>query len=283
MNITQKTICLISLISIFSISSCDSLDELSDSVDETVDQAVDEMLGISALSEDLNKTENNYNKISDIVINNKLISSSETKMTLPSSVSISFTKKRYNKTSATGGFNVTTDSYSGTISKSKFNKSSNVVKISVQNNIPKTYVNDVLVSTSGGGSGTGSGDTGTTTPLETKIVDKELNGKAYSLTTVSFNVPAGVKSMVVKTYEPNIYFRNLADLYVRRGSAPVVAGPKPPTYLPKYTWTADYISQTPNRADKICNIPSPPSGTWYVSLYGYNSDYQSQLSVTITK
>ncbi|MGA9637023.1 hypothetical protein [Flavobacterium sp.] len=278
-KILKLTVCLILLVSFFSISSCEALDDLNDTADDVVSEAVDEILGITALSEDLNKTTTNFNIISDIVINNKLVSSSEIKMTLPSIVSISFTKKRYTQTSPTGGLNLTTNSYSGTISKSKFNKASNVVKITVQNNTPTVYVNNVATTTSGSG---GTGGTGTT-PVETKLVDKDVTGKVYQLSVVSFVVPTGVKTMVVKTNEPNDYYRNLADLFLRKDSAPIVAGPKPPTYLPKYTWTADYISHTPNREVKICTISNPSSGTWYAGLYGYNSDYQSRLTVTITK
>lgn len=285
-KISKKAICVLSLLSVFFISSCEALDDLNDSVDDAVSEAVDEILGITALSEDLNKTTTNFNIISDIVINNKLVSSSEIKMTLPSVVSISFTKKRYTQTSPTGGLNLTTNSYSGTISRSVFNKKSNLVKISVQNNTPNVYINDVIVSTSssgstGGTSGTGGGS-GTTTGTTT-LSQGDISGSAYQLKVVSFIVPSGVKSMVVKTHEPNFNYRNLADLYVRKGSVPIVAGPKPPSYLPKYTWTADYYSQTPNRADKICTISNPGSGTWYVGLYGYNSDFQSYMTVTITK
>lgn len=114
-------------------------------------------------------------------------------------------------------------------------------------------------------------------------MDKDVIGTAYQLTVVSFVVPTGVKTLVVKTNEPTNNYRNLADLFLRKGSAPIVAGPKPPTYLPKYTWTADYISHTPNREVKICTISNPSAGTWYVGLYGFNSDYQSRLTVTITK
>lgn len=284
-KILKLTVCMISLVSLFSIASCESLDDLSDTVDDAVNEAADKILGITALSEDLNKTTTNYNIIADIVINNKLVSSSEVKMTLPSSVSISFIKKRYTQTSPTGGLNLTTNSYSGTILRSMFNKASNVVKIVVQNNTPIVYVNNVattITGTGGGSSGGSSGGTGTT-PVETKLVDKDVIGKAYQLTVTSFVVPTGVKTMVVKTNEPTSNYRNLADLFLRKGSAPIVAGPKPPTYLPKYTWTADYISQTPNREVKVCTISNPSAGTWYAGLYGYNSDYQSRLTVTITK
>lgn len=273
---SKLKICIISLLSIFCISSCEAIDDLNDSIDS----AIDEMLGISAFSEELDKTSSNYNIISNIVINGKTVSTSETKMTLPTSVSISYNKKRYTLTGSM--WNITTNSYSGTISRSMFNKTSNVVKIAMQNNNPTVYVNNVAASSGGTGGTGGSGGTGGTTG-ETKLVDRDVTGKAYQLIVVSFAVPTGVKTMVVKTNEPTNNYRNLADLFLRRGSAPIVAGPKPPTYLPKYTWTADYISHTPNREVKICTISNPSSGTWYAGLYGFNSDFQSRLTVTITK
>lgn len=278
-KITQTKICIISLISIFAFSSCDALDDLNESIDETAEEVVDEVLGIRALSEDLDKTSSNYNVISEFKLNDSYVSSSEIKMTLPSSVPISFTKKRYTLTGSR--WDIVTNTYSGTISRSFFNKSSNLVKILVQNNNPTVYVNDVVATSGNGGSGGNGG--GTSTPSESKLVDQDFSGKAYELKTLSFTVPTGVKTMVVKTYEPTIYYRNLADLYVRYGTAPLVVGPKPPTYLPKYSWTTDYYSQTPNRGDKICTISNPKSGTWYVGFYGYNSDYDAHLTVTITK
>lgn len=275
---SKTALYIIFLISIFSISSCEELDDLNDSIDETVGEAVNEMLGISALSEDLNKTSSNYSLISDIVINNKLITSSETKMTLPSSVSISYTQKRY--TLSGSAWNISTTKYTGTISRDKFNKTSNVVKIVVQNNTPTVSVNNVVVSTSssGGTGGTGgSGGTGTTGP--TILTEGDISGKIYELKVASFTVPTGIKTMVIKTTEPTNSYRNMADLFVRKGSAPIVSGPP----KSKYTWTADYNSINPNRESEVCTISNPSSGTWYVGLYGYNDAFSSRLTVTITK
>ena len=154
----KKTFFIFSLISILSFVSCDALDELSDSADETANEIVEEMLGISAFSEDLNKTSTNYNEISNIGINNQLVSSSEVKMTLPSSVPVSYTKKKYTLTGSM--WNITTNSYSTTVSRTLFNRTSNLVKVSVQNDVPTLYVNSVAASTgSSGGTGGGSGST----------------------------------------------------------------------------------------------------------------------------
>jgi hypothetical protein len=270
-KILKLSVCIISLVSIFSIFSCDTADDINDSIDS----AIDEMLGISAFSEELDKTSSNYNIISNIVIDGKGVSTSETKMMLPTSVSISYSKKRYTLTGSM--WTIASNSYSGTISKSMFNKASNVVKIALQNNTPRVYVNNVAASSiSSGGTTGGTGGTGTTTG-ETKLIDVDVTGKKGELKTLSFVVPAGVKTMVVKTNEPTINYRNLADLFVKRGSAPSVK------ISPSYSWTADYYSMTPNREIKICTISNPPSGTWYVGLYGFNMDFQSRLTVTITK
>lgn len=267
----KLTVCIISLVSFFSISSCEAIDDINDSIDS----AIDEMLGISAFSEELDKTSSNYNIISNIVIDGKSVSTSETMMMLPTSVSISYSKKRY--TLSGSMWTIASNSYSGTISKTMFNKASNVVKVAVQNNTPTVYVNNVVASSGGtGGTTGGTGGTGTTTG-ETKLIDMDVTGKKGELKTVSFSVPTGTKKMVVRTNEPTINYRNLADLFVKRGSKPSVS------ISPSYSWTADYYSMTPNREIKICTITNPSSGTWYAGLYGYNMDFQSRLTVTITK
>jgi hypothetical protein len=268
----KKTFFILSLISILSFVSCDALDELSDSADETANEIVEEMLGISAFSEDLNKTSTNYNEISNIGINNQLVSSSEVKMKLPSSVPVSYTKKKYTLTGSM--WNITTNSYSTTVSRTLFNRTSNLVKVSVQNDVPTLYVNSVAASTgSSGGTGGGSGSTSG----EIKLIDQDVTGNKGDLKIVSFTVPSGVKTMVVKTNEPNNNYRNLADLFVRRNSPPSVS------VSSGYSWTADYSSRTPNREIKICTISNPSSGTWYAGLYGYNMYFTSRLTVTITK
>ena len=271
----KKTFFILSLISILSFVSCDALDELSDSADETANEIVEEMLGISAFSEDLNKTSTNYNEISNIGINNQLVSNSEVKMMLPSSVPVSYTKKKYTLTGSM--WNITTNSYSTTVSRTLFNRTSNFVKVSVQNDVPTLYVNSVAASTgsSGGTGGTGGGSGSTSG--EIKLIDQDVFGNKGDLKIVSFTVPPGVKTMVVKTNEPDNNYRNLADLFVRRNIQPTVS------VASGYSWQADYSSRTPNREIKICTISNPPSGTWYAGLYGYNMYFNSRLTVTITK
>jgi hypothetical protein len=48
-------------------------------------------------------------------------------------------------------------------------------------------------------------------------------------------------------------------------------------------YTADYASLSNNRQQDVCTIANPPSGTWTVMLYNYNSSfYFSNLVVTVT-
>ncbi|RZL05308.1 MAG: hypothetical protein EOO89_26790 [Pedobacter sp.] len=177
---------------------------------------------------------------------------------------------------------MTTSTYSGTLPKSLFDASSNTLKITVQNNSPKIFVNNKQ-ATSLPAQGGGSGGVTNPGPTTTTLVNTELIGNQYETKTTSFTVPAGTKSMTVRTSEAGNATYNAADLFVRKGSAPVVAGPRPPKDLPKYTWTADCYSINPNREQEVCTFNNPGSGTWYVTLYGYNLSFRSTLTVTITK
>ncbi len=152
-----------------------------------------------------------------------------------------------------------------------------------------TYGNELSFKTTGTGPGTGAGPgagtgpgTGTGTSKEI-IVDTELKGEAYEKVGFSFTLPAGVKTMEIRTVESATAYWNTADLFVRKGSAPVVAGPKPPTWTPAYSWTADCHSTEPNRSEEVCPFTNPGAGTWYVTLYGYNTYFRSRVIITITK
>lgn len=258
--------------------SCKKLAEL----DETIDEAIEEMLGIKALTEELDETSSNFNNIEDIIINGKSVSATEVKMAFPSSIPYSFTKKRYS--SSGSKWTITTTNYTGSFPKSLLtNKSlANNFKIIVQSNTPRITVNNVSAGSPGTGGGTGNPDTSIPTAPIT-LADKDVSGESYELKTFSFTVPSGVKSMTIRTTESTTAYRNTADLFVRKGSAPIVAGPKPPTNLPKYSWTADCEGIRPNREDEVCTFTNPGSGTWYVSLYGYNTYFSSRLLVTYTK
>jgi hypothetical protein len=277
------TACLALFLSaIIGISSCEKVSELNEDIDELIDQT----LGITALTEDLSKTSSNYNEIKDFLIDGRN-ASSEIKVTVSSSVPYSYSHKWYSLSNSM--WTIKTTSYTGSISKSYLTNttSSNIVKVSVQNNVPKLFVNGTLVSsgsTAGTGTGTGTGTgSGTTTPTTQTLIDQVIEGDAYEKKTISFTLPSGIKTMVIKTSESAAAWRNSADMFVRKGSAPVVNGPKPPSYTPAYSWTADCAGTKPNREEEVCTFNSPASGTYYVTLYGYNTYYSSRLTVSTTK
>ncbi len=105
-----------------------------------------------------------------------------------------------------------------------------------------------------------------------------LNGGSKDRQYAQFVVPAGVKSMEVRTNESTAGFSNHADLFVRRGSKPTCNAD------PFTGYVADCASMSNNREQDFCNFTNPSSGTWYVMLYNYNGvSYKSNLVVTITK
>ncbi|MFW0716837.1 pre-peptidase C-terminal domain-containing protein [Pedobacter sp. N23S346] len=270
------------VLNLFIISSCKKIDDAQAALEE----AFEEMLGIRALAEELDKTNSNFNNIEEIIINGKSVSTTALQMEFSSSVPYSFKKKRYTLTGS--AWTITTTNYSGNFPKSSLtNKSiANNFKVTVQNNTPQVSINNVTVGNpvSGGSTGGSSGGTDPGTGSSTTtLVDQVVSGNDYELKTFSFTLPAGVKSMTVKTTESTAAYRNTADLFVRKGSAPVVAGPKPPTYQPAYKWTADCSGILENRSDETCVFSNPGAGIWYVSLYGYNTYFSSRVLITITK
>ncbi|MFC5283435.1 pre-peptidase C-terminal domain-containing protein [Pedobacter alpinus] len=268
-----KVYLFLTLLSLSHIS-CEKIKE----IDKDIDFAVEDLLGVKILTEELDKSSTNYNGVKDFVLNNKLLSTSESKIQIVPVNSYSFNLIRANVVNSM--ITNTTKTFTGTISKSLFGNSSNTIKIEILNNNPRIYVNNALATTptQGGGSG------GTTNPGTnvTALVNTILEGNVYETKTISFNVPAGTKSMTVKTSESGGAYYNTADLFVKKGSAPLVVGPKPPTNLPKYSWTADCYSIKPNREQEACTFNNPSAGTWYASLYGFNLYFNSNVTVTIT-
>ena len=117
--------------------------------------------------------------------------------------------------------------------------------------------------TSGGG-GTGGGTS------TTWAIDQLIAGSEGDKRILYFTLPANVKNMEIHTSESTNTYRNSADLFVRRGSAPTV------TKTPSYSWVADCFSIKPNREDEVCVFDNPASGTWYNILFGYNTYFSSQ-------
>lgn len=144
---------------------------------------------------------------------------------------------------------------------------------------------DRLIITPDGGSqytiNKGTKNIGGGTPIGSNaqtLVNQTISGKRGESKIIRFNLPVGVKEMEIRTTEAPGYTRdNFADMFVKRGSDPTV------TLVPKYSWTADCFGVESNTADEVCKFTNPPSGQWSVLLYGYNSDFISQLTVKITK
>jgi hypothetical protein len=105
---------------------------------------------------------------------------------------------------------------------------------------------------------------------------KNLEGNEGSTKTYKVTVPSGAKKLVVKTFEEDAFGHNLADLFVRRGSAPTV-NPAP------YNWAADCASVNPNRENETCTFTNPAAGDWYILVYGYHAYYATSLRVTYSK
>ncbi|MDB5245610.1 MAG: hypothetical protein JWQ40_4 [Segetibacter sp.] len=276
-SLITKALLVVVLLNTIIFLSCEKADELASDV-------IDELIPIKSLTEDLDKTSSNYNQIENLIINGK-DASREIKIELPSSVAFSFDNKRYSLTNS--AWTITKTSYSGSISKSMFTKkdAANLVKVVIQNNAPKVYVNNVL-SSSGTTSGTGTGGTGTggtgTGGGTTEIYNQTVTGNRKDRQYRTFDVPAGVKSMKVLTKEtaPDATW-NETDLFVNEGLTKPVSKDDPHT---AGGWTAKAASLSNNRQRDSCVFVGPRQGKWTVMLYNYNSGYYfSNLVVTITK
>jgi len=114
--------------------------------------------------------------------------------------------------------------------------------------------------------------------LQTGVSGTNLNERQ----TREFNIPAGVKKLVVTIKETVQYGDyNAADLFVRSGVPPTIVYSE---YPYKYTWEADAYSKNLNRAIDSCTILNPASGKWYAMLFNTNhSFYYSTLLVEIYK
>jgi hypothetical protein len=123
-----------------------------------------------------------------------------------------------------------------------------------------------------------SGGTGGTPGTNAQVLfDQKVEGKRGEKKIFKISVPAGTKQMEIKATELTTgYYYNLADMFVKKGSEPTVS------LTPQYSWSADCAPVESNRADEICNFTNP-SGDYYIMLYGYNSEFTTQLIVKITK
>lgn len=147
----------------------------------------------------------------------------------------------------------------------------NKLKITPDGATPYT-INKGVKSTGTAGTGGGIGSNAQI------LIDQKVEGAQGDKKIFKLTVPTGVKQMEIRTSEvPGVYYFNVADLFVRKGSDPMV------TLTPKYSWTADCASVESNRADEVCTFSNPSAGVYHIMLYGYNSSFISQLVVKITK
>ncbi|SDM50878.1 hypothetical protein SAMN05421813_11424 [Daejeonella rubra] len=147
----------------------------------------------------------------------------------------------------------------------------NKLKITPDGAVPYT-INKGVKSTGTGGTGGGIGSTAQV------LLDQKVEGEKGDQRIFKVTVPTGVKQMEIKTTEvAGVYYFNLADLFVKRGSDPTVK------LTPQYSWIADWHSVESNRADEVISITNPPAGVYHIMLYGYNSYFISQLVVKIVK
>lgn len=177
--------------------------------------------------------------------------------------------------------NISTIPYTGTIPGSMFNsESTNVIDVVIDNLVPVVYINDVKVpaATGNGNGNDGGGDgTGGTQAL----FDEVVSGAMYGKKIITFNVPSGTKTLTVKVTENNPNTdRNMADLFVRKGTEPDINHNPPQDFT--YTWDADCASINSNRADEFCTFSTPGAGKWYAVLYGYNDSFTSRVTITVT-
>lgn len=146
-----------------------------------------------------------------------------------------------------------------------------------------SYVASTGATGNSGGTNSSGGSAGTsTTSTDQILLDVTISGNTYDRKSTSVVIPAGLKSVTFRTHEPdNINYKNSADMFVRKGSAPVVNHNPPKDYT--YTWTADFAGIAPNREEEVYTISNPSSGTYYILLFGYNTYFTSRLTVTGVK
>ena len=102
------------------------------------------------------------------------------------------------------------------------------------------------------------------------VEGKQGDQKSFKLT-----LPTNVKKMVIETSEDGGCYLNSADLFVGKSRPSIIS-----TY--PYKWNAEYSSILPNRDKENITITNPPSGEWYVMLYGFNNYFSSNLKITLS-
>ena len=104
-----------------------------------------------------------------------------------------------------------------------------------------------------------------------------IEGDSQDEIFVRFNIPAGIKTLTVIAAETGPGEKNSADMFVNKGSDPVITSKSP------YTYNALCAGTKPNRETEICTFSNPGSGQWSVMLYGYNTYFFSRLMIITNK
>lgn len=136
---------------------------------------------------------------------------------------------------------------------------------------------DITPPTTGGGNGNGNGNGnggGTGNGNSTVAINQCVEGNSGEGKIYKVTVPSNTSKMVIETSEDGGCYLNSADLFVRKGSNPVIHSNYP------YKWTADESSILPNRDRENITI-SNPSGDYYILVYGFNNYFSSNLKVTL--
>ncbi len=143
----------------------------------------------------------------------------------------------------------------------------------VLNVIPDNGPSYSLTKVNSGSNGGSSGENESSEIIFNQCVE----GKNQDKKIFKFNVPNTVKKLeLIATETQGSCDYNLSDMFVRKGSAPTVS------ISSGYKWEADCASVKSNREDEICSFDNPGSGEWYVMLYGYNSDFITNLKIIYT-
>ncbi len=247
-------------------------------IDEEIDKAVEKYIIITSTREN---TPSEMNAIlGDATFSGESFSPS-TKMSGNIAVTDKVPYTIVVKTSSIyDALNFTSTPYVGTIDAGMFSKESNDVDIVIDNLVPKIYVNDVLAATGNSGGNNGGGNGGGGNQIDT-VYKEQYIGDEHEEITITYTPPAGTKSMTIRTTEFGQFDRNTADMFVRKGSKPKITHTYPPN-VSKYEWEADFAGVNPNREDEVYTV-SNPSGTYYITLYGYNTYFSSWLVITTTK
>ena len=121
-------------------------------------------------------------------------------------------------------------------------------------------------------------DPGTQPPADGPVVLLEqggLSGDELSSTRFTIRVPPGARSLEVVLTEEEIGYQ-VADLFVKFGSAPSVSSKYP------YSYSADCASVLDNRATERCVFTNPAAGDWHILVYGYHRYWGAKLTATLT-